>query len=106
MGNIAAREIVGLKRIAQNIDAGFDRGDAVIDDQPHRDLAQTHAEHFQESDGGVRHPGAKPEAKESKNQNAGNEAKECEDRDADKIKGLHADEVSEGDCARKVYSRW
>ena len=101
--DIAAREVVGLERIARNLDASFHRGDAVIDNHSHGNFTQAHPDHFSERDRRVRDPGADPKPEEIEKDDAEDEREEREDRDADKIKGLHAGEVSEGRAKREVY---
>src|ERR1043166_6078806 len=70
---------MGFERVARNIDPRFDGRNAVIDDQTDGDLAQTHPEHFEEPDRGVREPRAQPEIEESKNDNADDERDERQD---------------------------
>ena len=79
MVDIAAREIMGFERIARDVDAGFDRGDAVIDDHTDRHFAQTHPEHFEQSDRRVRESRAEPKIEESENDNAKDEGEERDD---------------------------
>ena len=92
-----------FERIARDIDARFHRGDAVIDDQAHRHFSQTHPEHFEQSHRRIGEAGAEPEVEEPENEDAQDKSEECKHSDADKIKGLHAGEVSEARWVRKVY---
>ena len=86
VADVAAREIVRLEWIARNVDAGFHRGDAVIDDQADRHLAQAHPDHFADADRRVGDPGAKPESEEIKKNNTKDERKDREHRDPDEVK--------------------
>ncbi len=102
MIDVTTREVMRFERIARDIDAGFDCGDAVIDNHSYRHFAQTHSEHFYESYRSVRHARSEPKSEESENENAENEREQRDDRDANKIKRFHGAEVSEGGSARKV----
>ncbi len=82
-----------FQRIARNINAGFHRGNAVINDHPHRHLTQPHSHHL--ADAHRRAGDSCPEPgseKFQKNQdeNESNDSYECE---ADQIERFHEDEL-------------
>ena len=76
-----------FERIARDIDAGFHRGDPVIDDQADRHFAQTHPDHFADSDRRVRDPGAKPKAKKTGDDDREDQNDEPEEQHAEESRG-------------------
>src|SRR5471030_2228841 len=89
MIDVTAREVMRFEWIAWDIDAGFDRGNAVIDDHSDRHFAQPHPDHFSERDRSICDPRANPEPEEIEKDDAKNESDDRDDRDADKIKRVH-----------------
>ena len=84
--DVAAREVVRLEWIARDVDARFYRGDAVIDDEADRHLAQAHPNHFAEADWRVGNARAQPEPEEIKKNNTKDEREDREHRDPDEVK--------------------
>ena len=95
MIDVAARQIMRFERIARNVDACFDRRDAVIDDHSDWHFAQPHADHFAETHRSIRDPGPNPEAEEIEKDDAKNEREEGEDCDADEIERFHGGTLTE-----------
>ena len=93
--HIAAREIMGFEWVARDIDPGFDRGDAVIDDHSDRHFAQTHSEHLEQTYRRVCQARAQPKVEESKNDDADDENDERRESDSEKVERLHGGKVAE-----------
>jgi hypothetical protein len=56
---------MAFEEVRGDIDAGFDGGDASIDDEGGGDAAEAHADEFAHADGGARDEGADEEAGET-----------------------------------------
>jgi len=83
-----------FQRIARNLDARFDRRDAVIDNQSHWHAPQSHAYHFAHADRRVGDACPEPNAEKVEKNDCQNETEDRKDRNTDKIKSIHAGEVS------------
>ena len=95
VADIAACEVVRLQRVARDIDPGFDRGDAIIDDHANRHLAEPHGDHLSEADRRIGDPGAKPEAEEIKDHDRDDEGDDAQHGDAEEVEGFHARKLRE-----------
>ena len=78
-----------LQRIARNVDARFYRGDSTIDNQAHRHLAQTHADHFAHPDRRIRDARAQPQSEKVEENDREDESENCQHRNPDQIKSIH-----------------
>ena len=82
----AAGEIMCLERIARNFQASFDRRDSVIDDVAHWDFAQSHSNHLPQAHRRARDMRANPKSKKVEKDNAKDERRDRDHRDANEIK--------------------
>ena len=95
-------EVMRLERIARDVDAGFDGGDAVIDDQADRHFAQTHADHLANADRRVRDAGAEPESEEVEDDDREDEGDDRERGNADEVERFHDGKLRErSECGKR-----
>ena len=92
--DIAARQIMRLQRIARNVDARFYRGDSTIDNQAHRHLAQTHADHFSHPDRRIRDARPQPQSEKVEENDREDQPENGQNCHTDEIKSIHARNVT------------
>src|SRR5215217_8196452 len=78
-----------LERVTGNLDAGFYRGDPVIDDHPNWHLAQPHPDHFAEAHRRIRYSCSEPEPEKIEKNNREHKREERQYREPDEIKRFH-----------------
>src|SRR6266513_5746397 len=89
MAHVTARQVVRFQWIAPNIQTGFHRGDAIIHNQTDWHFAQPHPDHFAQTNRRICDPRPEPKAEKVEKNNREHEGEQRQNREADKIKGVH-----------------